>query len=419
MLGPSELVVTGSDISSQAAALRRLEPLLARQPDVAQVLGPGQVPVSRQLGFAVAASGTAARYVFFLRTDPLGSKGISAVETLRGRLAALLRQAGLSNDRATVAGDTALSADIVDGTMSSLERVIPAALLAVFLVISLFLRSLVAPAYLVLTALLGVAASLGLTVYVLQDLFGYGQIAYYVVFMVGVMLISLGSDYNVFLVGRIWQEGRRRSFLDAVEIGGTRAARPINTAGLVLAMSFALLAIVPLRPFREMAFGMAVGLLIDAFIIRTILVPALVSLVGVRSSWPGHALTETSGAPGPPGPPGERPGPPGGVPGRHPGRCRATLPAEPGRGRPHQSPRPKGSRQNSANNSGANPDPKPTREIDVKDGEAPRLGAPGHNGRRDYSYHQHTLPPVRQARRCPGLARSAAAGGHAVPDPGA
>ncbi|HZU60052.1 MAG TPA: MMPL family transporter, partial [Solirubrobacteraceae bacterium] len=65
------------------------------------------------------------------------------------------------------------------------------------------------------------------------------------------------------------------------------------TAGFVLAISFALLAIVPLRPFREIAFGMAVGLLIDAFVVRTVLVPALLALVGPRSAWPGRALRQT------------------------------------------------------------------------------------------------------------------------------
>lgn len=257
------------------------------------MFGPRQVPLERRLGFAAAPSGNAVRYVFFLRSDPLGANGSSAVQTLRDRLPSLIRRAGVSGASGAVAGDTALSADIVNGTVTSLKRVIPAVLLAVFLVVALFLRALVAPVYLVLTSLLAVAASLGLTVYVLQDWLGYGQIAYYVVFTVGVMLISLGSDYNVFLVGRIWQEARRRRFTEAIEIGGSRAARSITTAGFVLAMSFALLAIVPLRPFREIAFGMAVGLLIDAFVVRTVLVPALLALVGPRSAWPGRALQES------------------------------------------------------------------------------------------------------------------------------
>src|SRR5205807_7884977 len=128
----------------------------------------------------------------------------------------------------------------------SLKRVIPIVLLALFLIVAVFLRALVAPLYLVLTSLLGVAASLGITVYVLQEVLGYGQIAYYVIFTVGVMLISLGSDYNVFLVGRIWQEARRRDLREAIEVGGSRAARSITTSGFVLAMAFALLPIVPL-----------------------------------------------------------------------------------------------------------------------------------------------------------------------------
>jgi RND superfamily putative drug exporter len=301
VLAPGEVVLTGPNVVSERSALSRLEPLIAAQPDMAQVFGPRQAPLERRLGFAAAASGNAVRYVFFLRSDPLGATGISAVDTLRDRLGTLVRRAGLSGVSATVTGDTALSADIVNGTINSLERVIPVVLLAVFLVVALFLRALVAPLYLVLTSLLGVAASLGLTVYVLQVLLGYGQITYYVLFTVGVMLISLGSDYNVFLVGRIWQEGRRRWFRDAIEIGGSRAARAITTAGVVLALSFALLAIVPLRAFREIAFGMAVGLLIDAFVVRTVLVPALLSLVGPRSAWPGRALRKTPEAPPAPG----------------------------------------------------------------------------------------------------------------------
>ena len=290
VLAPGELLVTGPAIAPQRGPLARLQSLIARQPDVAQVFGPSQVPVARRLGFAVSTSGRAARYVFFLHSDPLGAKGISAAQTLRDRLPGLLRQAGFSQATGLVGGDTSLSADIVNGTINSLDYVIPIALAAVFLVIALYLRALVAPLYLMFTSVLGVGASLGLTTWVLQDLLGYGQTAYYVVFTVGVLLISLGSDYNVFLVGRIWQEARRRPLGEAIEIGGSRAARSITTAGVVLAASFALLAIVPLRPFREIAFAMAVGLVIDAFVVRTLLVPALISLVGPRSAWPSHAL---------------------------------------------------------------------------------------------------------------------------------
>ena len=102
------------------------------------------------------------------------------------------------------------------------------------------------------------------------------------------LLLALGSDYNVFLVGPVWQEARRRPLEEAVRVAGARAATSITVAGLVLALSFALLALVPIRPFRELAFIMAAGLLIDAFLVRTLLVPALIVLVGERSAWPNR-----------------------------------------------------------------------------------------------------------------------------------
>jgi putative drug exporter of the RND superfamily len=109
-------------------------------------------------------------------------------------------------------------------------------------------------------------------------------------FAAAVLLVSLGSDYNVFLAGRIWDEARKRPLAEAVAVAGARAATPITIAGLVLAASFALLALVPVRPFRELAFAMATGLIIDTFLVRTLLVPALILLVGERGGWPGRRL---------------------------------------------------------------------------------------------------------------------------------
>ncbi len=290
-LAPAILVVTGPHVAQHRAALSRLQTLLTRAPDVAQVLGPAQQPLPERFGVALSRSGSAARYALFLGSDPLGARAISVVRHLNHRLPHLLSQAGLGGYHALVGGDTALSADTVDDTLSDLGRVAPTVFVAIFLVIAVFLRALVAPIYLVLTSGLAVLASLGLTVYVMQMLLGYGQITYYVVFVVAVLLVSLGSDYNVFLVGRIWQEARVRQFRDAVEAGAMHTARPITTAGIVLAVSFALLVIVPVRAFREIAFAMAAGLLIDAFLVRTILVPALLVLVGPVSAWPGRRVS--------------------------------------------------------------------------------------------------------------------------------
>jgi RND superfamily putative drug exporter len=188
------------------------------------------------------------------------------------------------------AGDTALSRETIDGTVDDLLRVVSAVLLAVLLVLVAFLRGLVAPLYLVVAAAIAPLAAVGLAVALFQGVFGQGEISYYVPVTAGVLLVALGSDYNIFLVGRVWDEPRRRPLAEAITLAGAGAAQAISAAGIVLAVSFGALALVPVASFRELAFVMAVGLLIDAFVVRTILIPAVVSLVGYRSAWPGHHL---------------------------------------------------------------------------------------------------------------------------------
>ena len=83
-----------------------------------------------------------------------------------------------------------------------------------------------------------------------------------------------------------------------MEVAATRAARPIATAGVILAGSFGLLALVPLTTFRAIALAMVIGLLLDAFLVRQLLVPALIVLVGPRSGWPGRRLSQAPGRPG-------------------------------------------------------------------------------------------------------------------------
>ena len=96
------------------------------------------------------------------------------------------------------------------------------------------------------------------------------------------LLIGLGSDYNVFIAGRIRGEARHRRLREAIAVAAPAASRAITVAGITLASTFALLALVPLRPFRELALLMAIGVLVDALIVRPILIPALIALVGPR-----------------------------------------------------------------------------------------------------------------------------------------
>jgi RND superfamily putative drug exporter len=290
ILSPTVLLVERRGITQDRAALARLQRLLADQPGVAEVLGPAFNPTERELGALLASNGNAARYAIALTSDPLGSVAIKQLDALRERVDGLLEQAGLAQARASFAGDTALSQETIQNTVADLNRVVPAVLLAVLLVLVVFLRGLVAPLYLVAAAALAPVAAVGLGVGLFELLLDGEELAYFVPVTAGVLLVALGSDYNILLVGRIWDEARRRPLLEATVVAGAGAARAISAAGIVLAFSFGALALVPLLAFRQLAFVMAAGLLIDAFLVRAVLVPAVIATVGYRSQWPGRSL---------------------------------------------------------------------------------------------------------------------------------
>lgn len=288
ILSPTELLVEGKDLESRQGELERLELALARQRGLAIVAGPRVIGPEFQAPVFVADGGSAARYLLVLEEPPLGAAGIDRLRQLRGALDELAADAGLSDARLSLLGDTAIAEHTVSGIVDDLWRILAVAVIINLLLLALFLRSLIAPLYLVATSLLALAASLGLTTYLFQGLLARDGLTYYVPFAVTVLLLSLGSDYNVFIVGRIWQQARRQPLEDAVAYATPRAARAVTVAGVALAGSFALLALIPLDAFRQFAFAMGVGILVDTFLVRTMLVPSLVALVGEASWWPAR-----------------------------------------------------------------------------------------------------------------------------------
>ena len=296
ILSPTVVIIEGGGIVTQRSELKRLQSLIEERAGIAEVVGPGEARLPSDLGAVYSPTGDAARLLVVLEADPFGSRAIEVVQELDRDLPGLLDSAGLSFATASLAGDTAISAETVTKSREDLVRVMPAATFVVFAILAVFLASLVAPLYLVLTSLLALAASLGLTVLVFQGLLDKGELAFYVPFTATVLLVALGSDYNVYLVGRVWNEAAERPLREAVAVAGTRATGAITTAGLVLAASFAMIAFIPIRAFQELAFAVSAGLLIDAFIVRSLLTPSLITLIGERSGWPGNRLKLRVGA---------------------------------------------------------------------------------------------------------------------------
>ena len=285
VLSPTVLLLEDVDTDDDLPGLVRLGRLLDDEPGVAATIGPGNPAARAVPGLVVADEAPAVRYLVLFDHTPHGGPAIDAFERLRDRAPSLLSESGLEA-RASFAGETALAAETVETITRDMVRIGIAAFLVNFLLLALFLRALVAPLYLVLASTLALAASIGLTTLVFQGFLGYDELTHFVPFAVAVLLLSLGSDYNVFAVGRIWQAAERLPLREAIATEAPRASRAIGVAGLALALSFAALALIDLRQFREFAFAMSVGVLIDAFVIRALLIPALMSLFGDLSWWP-------------------------------------------------------------------------------------------------------------------------------------
>jgi RND superfamily putative drug exporter len=296
ILSPTLVVVEGQGVGGKSTHLLKLEDELRRQEGVAGVVGPAEQSLLQKAGLrnlqggTVARSGNAAQYALVLDHEPLGGVAIRDIKNLKTNMPSLLRSAGLGGAAAGFAGDTALAQETIDLNVSDLGRISLAMILVDLVLLMIFLRAVIAPLYLLAASVLALVASLGLTVFVFQTVLGQEDITYYVPFAAAVLLVSLGSDYNVFVVGRIWEEARRRPLRDAIAVAAPRAARAITVAAVALAGSFALLAVVPLGQFREFAFAMTVGVLIDSFIVRSLLVPALISVFGTAGAWPGGRL---------------------------------------------------------------------------------------------------------------------------------
>jgi RND superfamily putative drug exporter len=280
VLGPTMVVVEGNGIAAKRGQLATLQSRLSAQDGVAGVLGPADQPLREPSGVMLAPGGEAARYVLVPDGDPDGAAASESLSSLEERLPELLERSGLGEATAGVTGDTTIASELTEDTWSAFERVAPAAIAVLLLLLWVLLRSWTAPLYLVGVSILVVAAALGLTVYVFQDLLGYGELAFFVPVASAILLLALGADYNVFLISRIWREADRRDLRPAIRTAGSRAGRAITVAGIILSLSFAAVALIPIQSFREIAFALCVGLLLDTLIARTLLIPALVSLFG-------------------------------------------------------------------------------------------------------------------------------------------
>jgi RND superfamily putative drug exporter len=287
---PTEVVVQQQGVANDRSALVRLQREVAAQRDVAVVYGPEDNLAPKRFGVFLAKDGDAARLVVAFDKDPLSADAISAFRSLQAQLPRLASSAGLSGASVGLTGQTAIASELSSLTVNSLLLTVLAAMGIGLLIIAVFLRALVTPIAVIASSALTVAAALGLTTLVFQDAVGSPGLTFYAPFATAVLLLSLESDYNVFAVGNIWRDARRRTLRDAMRSALPRSSRAISAAGLILATTMGIVAVIPIETLREVAFTMAVGLLIDTMLVRPLIVPAMLTLLGRAASWPSRRI---------------------------------------------------------------------------------------------------------------------------------
>ena len=197
------------------------------------------------------------------------------------------------DDDVLVGGSTAILVDTRETTQRDRAVVIPSILLVILVVLALLLRSLVAPLILILANVLSFGATMGVSALVFDHLFDFPASDPSTSLIGFVFLVALGIDYSIFLMTRVREESLRRGTRPGVLKGLAVTGGVITSAGVVLAATFTALGVIPILFLAQIAFIVAFGVLLDALVVRSLLVPALCHWIGPGIWWPGALARRT------------------------------------------------------------------------------------------------------------------------------
>ena len=297
-LAPAEIEALHAELGPPARlVLPEPATLVSRAP-------PAEYKAYKSLVELVSANGRVVQWEAVLAAGPQGSTGaMRATPAVRRAVAAAAAASGATGSG--VAGEASALYDVSSTSNHDIREIIPVAIAAIGVLLGLVLRSAVAPLYLIVSVGLSYLAALGVSTLVFIDIGGSDGITFILPFLMFIFLLALGEDYNILVMTRIREEARARSLVPAVVKAVGRTGPTVTSAGVVLAGTFAVLAFSASGPgssqVRDVGFGLAIGILMDTFVVRTVLVPATVALLGRWNWWPStlHALShreEASGA---------------------------------------------------------------------------------------------------------------------------
>ncbi|MGY1604018.1 MMPL family transporter [Geodermatophilus sp. SYSU D00815] len=225
-----------------------------------------------------------------LAVAPDSVEAIEVVKDLRAELDA-------ADPEALVGGDTAANLDARESAAHDLRLIVPAVLVVITIVLAVLLRAIVAPLLLVATVVLSVLATAGVAALLFENVFGFPGSDPGILLIAFVFLVALGIDYNIFLMTRAREESARHGTRDGVLRALAVTGGVITSAGLVLAATFGALSVLPLLFLAQLAFLVGFGVLLDTFVVRSLVVPAAVALLGDRTWWPSRLARRRAAEP--------------------------------------------------------------------------------------------------------------------------
>jgi RND superfamily putative drug exporter len=286
--------LTPAEFTALHAGLSKLGPAntLPTTPPASIKVSPSAYQLYRATAAFVSPDGRTIQYEAGLKAgDPASTAALNAVPALRQ--AAARASAAMGAADYGLGGEAPGFYDISHISDSDLLRVIPIAILVIGVLLALVMRSLVAPLYLIASVGLSYLAALGLSVLIFIELAGDGGLTFILPFLMFVFLLALGEDYNILVMSRIREEAHHLPLREAVSRAVAATGTTVTSAGMVLAGTFAVFAVVGGRgsggsQIRDVGVGLALGVLMDTFVVRTVLVPSTVVLLGRWNWWPAR-----------------------------------------------------------------------------------------------------------------------------------
>lgn len=226
-------------------------------------------------------------YELNLVNNPYSNEAMADVEQLKVDLVTILNEEQQADAQYWIGGETSKQLDTRDIQQGDEALIQPVILLVIFLVLLVYLRGLITSVQLIITVLISFFAALGAGWLIIHGILGHDAIASAIPLYSFVFIIALGNDYNIFMISDVWKNKKNGlAHREAIVKGVAETGAVITSAGLILAGTFAVLASLPIQLLVQFGIVTALGVLLDTFIIRPLLVPAIIQVCGKWAYWP-------------------------------------------------------------------------------------------------------------------------------------